>query len=565
MEDSDIHMLASHKQSNVTMIVFSDIAQTWIDIQEESKGESQLLILEKFCDVRPLFPPILYEDNLKETQPLVMKLCEEIILSYTSIFSERISLKKFPTLTQSLYLLNFLKTYSLKGWRDYDVVYDYVQKKKIALFFLKIWKILCPKYGKIAIREVFLTLKKSTAPFEDIQILFERYFSYEYGLFVQKKHTQKYFIDSVILDVMSYILSKNKYTIKTPHSKHPWVFGKFKNIIKACAALRTVPELPLPLKPSKTDGSTALFLQTAEEYYQDKYLSEKNWFLSPEFLPKIYPFILTVRHDIDRHLSNKELDIILSTLKNLDIRSSWYFRRSTYDKDLAKKLLSQGHEIGYHADHGITGDFGFAQYLRKSYPEYVVGVTYHGGSDSSYWKGKESLQRVSQLGFMYAENLCDWFPLPYKDHESNLFLTSLPYKIESRPEWTFDHLDYIQKYRGHLIFENHPDLFFKSLPSLEALLLKNPMILTNKDCIQKRADFLSAQNEFYINSKDTIELHHKKAVCSFFFKYNFEKIDIKKIDSADTVEEIACHNNMKTLYITPQSGSLSIFLENIRT
>ena len=68
---------------------------------------------------------------------------------------------------------------------------------------------------------------------------------------------------------------------------------------------------------------------------------------------------LCLRHDVDRPLTPRQVEWHLDFEERLGCRSSWYFKKETFDPDLGSRLLRHGHEVGYHAELCSSGDDGF--------------------------------------------------------------------------------------------------------------------------------------------------------------------------------------------------------------
>jgi hypothetical protein len=92
-----------------------------------------------------------------------------------------------------------------------------------------------------------------------------------------------------------------------------------------------------------------------------------------------------------------------------------------------------------------------------------IGCTFHGGLGSEYFQGLSSLEQVVQHGMDYAEMPLQWFPQPVRMRVGGgvLFVFPLSVKFDAHPEWLDQQMKLVHRYRGHAVFEMHPDLFSK--------------------------------------------------------------------------------------------------------
>jgi len=123
--------------------------------------------------------------------------------------------------------------------------------------------------------------------------------------------------------------------------------------------------------------------------------------------------VVILRHDVDEIPNNA---LKMATVENkLGVQSTYYFRivKISNDPEIIKKIISLGHEIGYHyEDFAIcNGDYEQAiksfesnlKYFREFYP--VKTICMHGSSMSNYdnrdiWK-KITLEDFDLLGEPY--------------------------------------------------------------------------------------------------------------------------------------------------------------------
>jgi|GEM_PF-4964838 len=512
-------------------------------------------VFHRDCDLRPLYPQILLKERDFSGKKNLGLLCEGLFLSYIRIFSERISYKKDFSISQLIFLKKVIDENKDLNWNDFNRIKLFLRRNFLKIFLGKIYFSLKKRKNLGSkLQKKFLLIVSDNQPEKKFVEIINESLCYETGLFFLQRKPIKYFIDPVILLVLSHVIKINQFIIFPPKEKFVYasIEEKKSNIFDVVDVLKKIPSLPLPLAPRAADDFSAKHLKQSEEEKIKEDLNKNGWAIVPEFLDKKYPFILTLRHDVDRVLEKNELLSILKILASLDIRSSWYFRRSTYDTDLVKILLDQGHEVGYHADHALNGDFGFGEYLKKTYKEKISGVTFHGGSDSSYWNGLPSLKAVAGMGYEYAENLCEWFPYPYRELSTGLFLTSLPYKIESRPEWVRRHLKLVEDYRGHLVFENHPDFFGRSLPFFEKLLQIGPVSLKNDEVIHQKKIFDNYSNFCLVEkNENNVICVIKNQIFNMSLYFDPERVSVVGVEGGEIKTEMAEQKGIQKLYIRP--------------
>lgn len=259
--------------------------------------------------------------------------------------------------------------------------------------------------------------------------------------------------------------------------------SKFQRIDKLLKHFEGIPQLSDAFDPHRQDDVFTLSNEEINSRRRFFELIQKEY----GFLAVVEPleigssFVATLRHDVDRPLKEMEVASILDFFEAHNLKSSWYFRKDTYDKSLVSRLLDLGHEIGWHVTQIGSGDNDFYNKLIK----YIgpIGCTFHGGFGSDYWHGASSLEFAADLDVLYAEN-----PLAIYDHpsymrtrkNSTLAVMASAVRIESYPASADSHIEQLIQNRGHVIIENHPDHFGQNtIALLENLISRGGLFRTN--------------------------------------------------------------------------------------
>lgn len=180
-------------------------------------------------------------------------------------------------------------------------------------------------------------------------------------------------------------------------------------------------------------------------------------------VPARAPFVMSLRRDVDRPLNVTQLREQLQWQSDAGVPATWFFKPDTYSDETARLAAAQDDDLGWHVCHVEVSDDGFARQLTHAFPAFKLGSSFHGGQDSSYWRGRASLDAVATSGYDFSERLTDWLPHPEIDPPTGLVLTHIALKVESQPDWVPAHEALIRAYRGHMIIESHPDRFTAEL------------------------------------------------------------------------------------------------------
>jgi hypothetical protein len=233
------------------------------------------------------------------------------------------------------------------------------------------------------------------------------------------------------------------------------------------------PVLPAAWKPGRLDLNPLTIERRIAKVMRDSVAKIDGLVVSAYPLDTLGKPVLSVRHDVDRPLTRADLQRVRMLERRLGIRSTWYFKRETFDAGLARSLLDEGCEIGYHATSPPTGDAGFVEQLRAELGDAVAGCSFHGGFGSLYWNGAEAIAQIAALGFVYTESCSEVFADPYEwaTERGSIYLVPGSIKVQSRPGTVAAHQLAVFDACGQAIIEDHPDRFDDALGEwLEASL-----------------------------------------------------------------------------------------------
>ncbi len=180
--------------------------------------------------------------------------------------------------------------------------------------------------------------------------------------------------------------------------------------------------------------------------------------------PFNYSAALSLRYDVDRTPSLEQVGNILRIQKDhlTQACGSWYFFSSEdLNSELCKLLLSSGQELGVHEVSAVGVKYD------------GVGVTFHSGPNSEYWRGDYSLRALFKRGASYVELLSSQCRIPrtllqrdVNGHKNMPWVLPLHFPLEGGTSNEgleyFDRL--LSEFRelrdagGYLILGSHPDV-----------------------------------------------------------------------------------------------------------
>lgn len=201
--------------------------------------------------------------------------------------------------------------------------------------------------------------------------------------------------------------------------------------------------------------------------------------------PDGHPYCVCVRHDVDRALTTEDMERHLDLEESLGLKSTWFFKKETFDARKAEVIRRRDGEIGYHAEAVSTGDDGFVELL-TGWLGGPPGVAYHFGFGSEAWRGRRSLQQAMDLGLRYAEMPIGSQARPayFCSGDRLLPVTPLAVKFDEFPDRYRSHAAALVAASGLLIVENHPDLYSDEYAGFLAELASGrPLSLTVADAL----------------------------------------------------------------------------------
>lgn len=193
---------------------------------------------------------------------------------------------------------------------------------------------------------------------------------------------------------------------------------------------------------------------------------------------------LTIRHDFDRMLNGNlpkhrrqrtDIKRLLDCYARRDLKSTWFWRVTTYDDELIEQVIAAGHEIALHTealnlDQWIDNEVGFFQ---KRIGRPMQGYTVHGGHGAPGYLGQHQIRWALASGMRYGEILCQSVTLPTLAViiENGIPATSslvLPaqhrsFDLTTRPqdhrlEWMLPESAAALAAEQHCVVMNHPDI-----------------------------------------------------------------------------------------------------------
>jgi hypothetical protein len=219
--------------------------------------------------------------------------------------------------------------------------------------------------------------------------------------------------------------------------------------------------------------------------------------------PKGCHAALSIRHDYDRPISRKQVDVMLRFYAERNIRASWFL---LVDKpppsDQINAMLALGHEVALH-----TISSTFAEFLeevmrfREITGVTAAGFTCHGGIGSSGHLALTHNEWALHAGMRYGEMIgrCRGIPhplvLPRKGYplDQKLLVQNCHHSLDltTKPEG-----HQLEKLRldvpkaleegGHVTIMNHPDIHWPELMSLlDGLRLDGVWSATINDVVER--------------------------------------------------------------------------------
>ena len=245
----------------------------------------------------------------------------------------------------------------------------------------------------------------------------------------------------------------------------------------------------------KKDFTTAIYKELIQTFISNDYqlITVKDYF-EKNHLDKI----VILRHDIDLLPKNA---LIMAKIENyFGITGSYYFRSipESWDKNIVKKIMQMGHEIGYHYEtmDQANGNIDEAWNLFRMYLDKMRKITeinticMHGSPKSNFdnkeiWK-KYDYKSLEILGEAYYDiNFDKIFYLTDTGRRWDGWKVSIRDKVPQQNDWLIEGLVYNSTHDiikaikenqlpNQIVLNAHPQRWYdKTYPWLKELIFQN--------------------------------------------------------------------------------------------
>jgi hypothetical protein len=206
--------------------------------------------------------------------------------------------------------------------------------------------------------------------------------------------------------------------------------------------------------------------------------------VSVEPWPELVGGVVTIRHDVDRPVSDADWARLLDWYRAEPSGVSWYYLAQTIDAARMAQTAAMGHEIALHytnLDRRGDVEICAVRTAARLAGADLVGATVHGGN----FHGMRDLRRLAAEGLAYGEILarCSFFPFRPLDLGEDGHVRRLPIwasarhlsvdKAMSPPTADFQYGERTkgarEKMQAHVVVMNHPDINFEALQSATRL------------------------------------------------------------------------------------------------
>lgn len=229
-------------------------------------------------------------------------------------------------------------------------------------------------------------------------------------------------------------------------------------------------------------------LEPVERFVIDlvKSLDKDSGIMSVSLAPWPYPYkaALSIRHDFDRRMNGvspkafekrKGVGSLLNSYARYGLRSTWFWRVFSYDRDLIDQVTSAGHEVALHTDvpNGTRSEIETEIAFFNKFGIRLHGYTAHGGAGSIGYIGLKQLETALANGMVYGElagcgTTHPSYAFAIRDEVPTVVNLVMPAQHHSldkttRPEdhWLEEVLqraNEVLRSGGHAVVMNHPDI-----------------------------------------------------------------------------------------------------------
>lgn len=182
---------------------------------------------------------------------------------------------------------------------------------------------------------------------------------------------------------------------------------------------------------------------------------------------------ITIRHDYDRLITDRQLGKLLSFYENVGVKCTWCALPSRAPASQLEKLKRAGHEVALHSEASSENKFNSEVKSLEKLGFPVFGSTAHGGIGALGFVGDMQYRWQESAGFTYSEVLGSNSIVPHaaigidrgKVVVRSIVLPGVHLSLEtstSESDISIDHILEMAEYRvgrgGHINIMNHPDL-----------------------------------------------------------------------------------------------------------
>ncbi|HLE88137.1 MAG TPA: hypothetical protein VI727_10785 [Candidatus Brocadiaceae bacterium] len=198
--------------------------------------------------------------------------------------------------------------------------------------------------------------------------------------------------------------------------------------------------------------------------------------------PTGYTSAFTVRHDLDRPISDDDLRNLLAYYNERDIKSSWGLLARQFNVEHARLLLSRGHEVNLHTEAPTFDKFAEeVTHLTTTLSRDIDGYTAHGGIGAAGFLGDVQYGWAVDSKMVYGEMLGHSNSLPHSLNRVcgdfpeivRLIAPATHHSLDAGTKPDAHHLAFLKNTlpeafnnQEHVVLMNHPDIHRVELQKL---------------------------------------------------------------------------------------------------